>query len=32
LRQQLLDMRTEFDNTAEDLRSRLDDLHRQLGN
>ena len=32
LRQQLLDMRAEFDNTAEDLRSRLDDLHRQLGN
>jgi uncharacterized protein YceH (UPF0502 family) len=32
LKQQVLDMRAEFENTSEDLRSRLDDLQRQLGN
>jgi hypothetical protein len=32
LKQQLLDMRAEFDGTTQELRSRLDDLHHQLGN
>jgi uncharacterized protein YceH (UPF0502 family) len=32
LKQQLRDMRAEFDGTTQELRSRLDDLHHQLGN